>query len=53
MNRKDILASIVEIEISIAADSKIRCWDSPYCPYCMLRTLKNNLKEDIKCDDTL
>ena len=53
MNIRDIYESIVDVEISIAADSKVRCWESPYCPYCMLRELKLKLKEDIQDDDVL
>lgn len=47
MTKKDIYETLVEINISLAADD-ITCWESPYCPYCMIKKLQSDIGRDIK-----
>jgi hypothetical protein len=42
-----IIESLAEIQISIAADN-VQCWESPYCPYCMLDGLKSRLEKELE-----
>ena len=46
MNKKAIVESIDEIQMILSADN-VQCWESPYCPYCMLNELKCKIEKDI------
>ena len=41
-----ILEALLDIEIGLGADD-ITCWESPECPYCMIRRLRVEVQEDI------
>jgi len=46
LSTKDIYETITDIEISLMAEN-LPCWESPVCPYCMIKQLKAKLKKEI------